>query len=157
MTPIDRALAEQACIKLQTLYCVHADQGNVEGFTALFAPDGSIKVPEHPAFAGHDAIRASITALAATGIAMRHLAMNAVVHVESDDAASGLCYLVVFNSGAPADEHGWRPMDLPATVGQYDDAFVRISGQWLFRSRTLTRVFRRMDDPILAAARAAEG
>ena len=50
-------LIEHACLKLQAQYGVFADRGDVEGFTGLFAPDGSVEVPEAPAFVGHDAIR----------------------------------------------------------------------------------------------------
>lgn len=154
MTPQERALAEHECMRLQALYCQRADKADIEGFVSLFTPDASIAVPEHPPFSGHDAIRASIRALAATGIAFRHIVTNAVIEVRSDDRATGACYLTVFNSTAPAGEDGWRPMNLPSTVGEYDDEFVRTQQGWRFRSRVLTRVFRRIDDPILAAARA---
>jgi len=155
MTPIDRMLAEQACQKLQMQYGVFADRGDVEGFVGLFTADASITVPEHPAFRGHDAIRASIQALTATGVTMRHVITNPVIDVLGPDTAKGDCYLIVFNSGAPADPSGTRPVALPATVGEYADRFRRTADGWRFQSRVLTRVFRRIDDPMLAAAREA--
>lgn len=149
----DRILAEHECMRLQARYCHAADHGDVDGFVALFTPQASITVPEHPSFTGHDAIRASIQALCASGVTFRHIVTNAIVDVQSDSAARGRCYLLVFNSTAPADADGWRPMDLPSTVGEYQDEFVRTSEGWKFASRKLTRIFRRTDDPILAAAR----
>lgn len=155
MTPVDRMLAEQACQKLQMQYGVFADRGDVEGFVGLFALDASITVPEHPAFSGHDAIRASIQALAATGLTMRHVITNPVIDVTNANTASGVCYLIVFNSGTAADPAGTRPVALPATVGEYADTFRRTADGWRFQSRILTRVFRRVDDPMLSAARQA--
>lgn len=142
MTDLDRLLAEQACMKLQAQYGVFADRGDVEGFTNLFAPDGSVAVPEAPAFVGHDAIRASIQALGAMGVTMRHVLTNNVVDVTGPDTATGVSYLTVWNSTAPADDSEQRPIALPATMGEYADTFRRTPEGWRFQSRVLTRVFR---------------
>ena len=135
-------LAEHACAKLQRQYGVFADRGDIEGFVGLFAPDGSVEVPEHPAFVGHEAIRASIQALAATGVTMRHVLTNNVVDVIDAKTAEGVSYLVVYNSTGPLDARGTRPVEPPATVGEYRDRFRRTPEGWRFQSRVLTRVFR---------------
>jgi hypothetical protein len=153
MTDLDIIAIEHACTKLQTLYCIHADRCDVEAFTALFAEDGSVAVPEHPAFVGHAAIRASMQALAATGVTMRHVMSNSLINVQDEDHATGLCYLTAYGSTAAADANGWRPMEQPGTVGHYEDAFRRTPSGWRFASRVLTRVLRKMDDPVLKAAR----
>jgi len=153
MSEIERLLIEHACARLQTQYCIHADACDVEAFTALFAEDGSVKVPEHPAFVGHAAIRASMQALAATGVVMRHIAANSLIEVRSENEAQGLCYLVAYGSTAPADANGWRPMEDPGTIGHYEDVFCRTPQGWRFKSRVLTRVLRKLDDPVLKAAR----
>lgn len=155
MSPHDRLLAEYACLRLQTRYCLTADSGDVEAFVQLFAPGGSIAVPEHPPFVGHDAIRASLRALHATGLTFRHLGMNGLVDILSPTRAQGMCYLVAFNAMGAADVSGCRTMSLPSTVGEYHDAFARNDGEWLFQSRRLIRVFRRLDDPVLEAGRGA--
>jgi ketosteroid isomerase-like protein len=142
MTDLERLLAEHACMKLQAQYGVFADRGDVEGFTNLFAPDGSVAVPEAPAFVGHDAIRASIQALGAMEVTMRHVLTNNVVEVTGPDTATGVSYLTVWNSTAPADDSGQRPIALPATMGEYADTFRRTPEGWRFQSRVLTRVFR---------------
>lgn len=157
MTEIERMAAEHACTKLQSRYCLAADRGDVEGFVALFMPDASITIPEAPAFTGHEAIRASIQALAGLGVTMRHLMTNSVIEVEDAETASGACYLVVFNSAEPADAGGCRPSDAPSTVGEYHDTFRKTDAGWRFSSRRLTRVFRRTDDAVLKAAKAARG
>jgi hypothetical protein len=153
MTDLDIIAIEHACAKLQTLYCIHADNGDVEAFTALFAEDGSVAVPEHPAFVGHAAIRASMQALADTGVTMRHVMSNSLINVRDENNATGLCYLTAYGSTAPADANGWRPMEQPGTIGHYTDVFRRTPQGWRFASRVLTRVLRKMDDPVLKASR----
>ena len=142
MTEVERMLAEHACQKLQAQYGVFADRGDVEGFTQLFAEDGSVAVPEAPAFVGQDAIRASIQALKDQGVTMRHVLTNNVVDVIDDTTAEGVSYLVVFNSTGPVDARGTRPVEPPATVGEYRDTFRRTAEGWRFQTRVLTRVFR---------------
>jgi hypothetical protein len=155
VTEIERMVAEHACIKLQMQYGVFADRGDVEGFVGLFAPDASITVPEHPPFAGHAAIRASIQGLANLGVTMRHVIINSVIDVRDAETADGICYLLAFNSAGPPDAAGCPPSEPPATVGEYADTFRRTDIGWKFTSRVLTRVFRRDDDAVQAAARAA--
>ncbi len=153
MTEEEILLAERACARLQTQYCIHADACDVEAFTALFSEDASIKVPEYPAFVGQSAIRASMQALAATGITMRHIVTNSLIDVRSPNQASGICYLIAYGSKAAPDAHGWRPMEQPGTIGHYEDVFRRTAAGWRFTSRVLTRVLRRLDDAVLQAGR----
>lgn len=153
MTDIERLLIEQACTRLQTLYCIHADNCDVDAFTALFAEDGSVAVPEYPAFVGHAAIRASMQGLADLGITMRHVMSNNLIDVKSATSATGLCYLTAYGSSAPADQTGARPMEQPGTIGHYTDAFTRTPQGWRFQSRALTRVLRKPDDAVQRAAK----
>ncbi|HVY85453.1 MAG TPA: nuclear transport factor 2 family protein [Caulobacterales bacterium] len=153
MNDLERMAIEHACARLQTRYCIYADNGEVENFVSLFAEDGSVAVPEHPAFVGHEAIRWSMNALVATGVTMRHIMTNSLVDVHDESNASGLCYLIAYGSKAPADKDGWRPMEHPGTIGHYKDVFRRTPNGWRFASRVLTRVLRKTDDPVLQAAR----
>jgi len=143
MTDLEALLIEHACAKLQSRYCVCADRGDIEGFVELFTPDASITIPEYPAFVGHDAIRASMVALVAAGLTMRHITTNAVVTPQNATTATGLCYLTVYNSSEAANETGGRPINLPATVGEYEDVFHHTGSGWRFAARTLTRVFQK--------------
>jgi len=153
MTDIERLLIEQACSRLQALYCLHADNGDVQAFTRLFAEDGWVKVPEHGAFIGHGAISASMQALADTGVVMRHVLSNSVIDVRSERHASGICYLIAYGSSAAPDASGSRPMEQPGTIGHYTDEFIRVAEGWRFKSRVLTRVLRRSDDAVQQSAR----
>ena len=156
MTEIERLLIEHACTRLQTLYCIHADNCDVEAFTALFAEDGSVTVPEYPPFVGRAAIRASMQGLADLAITMRHVMSNNLIEVQSATLATGLCYLTAYGSSAPADETGARPMEQPGTIGHYTDEFAWTPRGWRFQSRTLTRVLRKADDAVQRAAKTRE-
>lgn len=157
MTELERMAIEHACTRLQARYCLLADRGDADGFTALFTEDAAITVPEAPAFSGHAAIHASLKMLASLGVTMRHLMTNSVIDAESPERASGVCYLTVFNSAEAPDAGGSRPSAVPSTVGEYHDTFRRTADGWRISSRRLVRVFRRADDPVRQAAEAARG
>lgn len=144
-------------MRLQNAYAIAADHGDVEGFVNCFAEDGIVSVPGSPDFVGHTAIRASIVALGALGVTYRHIVTNSLITVDSTDAAHGICYLLTFNSSAPADPTGSRPIEAPGTVGEYVDQFVRTAAGWRIRHRTLARTFRREDAVARAAAELAQG
>lgn len=146
-------LIEHECQRLQVGYAVSADQGDIDGFVGCFAEDGEVVVPGAPPFVGHEAIRASIVALGALGVTYRHLVTNAFITVHDAGSAAGVCYLLTFNSSAPAEADGSRPIEAPGTVGEYHDAFVRTPGGWRIKRRELKRVFRR-EDAVAAAANA---
>jgi hypothetical protein len=152
MSPEQRMLIEHACEKLQKLYGIYADQLDEERFADLFAADAWIKVPEQPPFKGREAVAAGIKQMRALGLVYRHVMTNNVVDAIDEDHAEGLCYLMAFNSAAPADASGSRPMEPATTIGEYKDAFVRTDAGWRFQSRELRRVMRRADDNIIAAA-----
>lgn len=154
MSPEQRLAIEHACEKLQKLYGIYADQLDDEKFAGLFAADAWIKVPEQPAFRGREAVAAGIKQMRALGLMYRHVMTNNVVDAIDDNRAEGLCYLMAFNSAAPGDAHGARPMEMATTLGEYKDTFVRTDEGWRFQSRELRRVMRRADDNILRAAQA---
>lgn len=142
MDAIERLLAERECEKLQVRYALTADRGDAEGFTALFAPDASIVIPEYPPFTGHAAIHASLVGLARLGVTMRHVIVNQHVDATAPEAAEGICYLIVFDDPGAADANGHWAVRPPSTIGEYRDRFVRTAEGWRFAERRLTRVFK---------------
>lgn len=143
LAPNQCMLIAYECMRLQNLYCLHADRNDVEAFVSLFAPEGSVEVPEAEAFVGSAAIRAAMQALVDTGLTHKHFASNHVVDALSTTSARGSCYLVVYASSAAPDQRGMRPLEQPSTAGHYDDSFVLTDAGWKFKSRVLTRTFRR--------------
>jgi hypothetical protein len=151
MTPEQRMLIEHECGKLQKLYGIYADQLDTEKFGALFTVDAWIKVPEQPAFRGHAAVSAGIDQMRALGLMYRHVMTNNVVDAIDENRAEGFCYLLAFNSAAPADAFGARPMEMATTLGEYKDTFAKTTSGWRFQSRELRRVMKRADDNITIA------
>jgi hypothetical protein len=142
MDEVDKLLAERACEKLQVRYALTADQGDADGFTALFTSDASIHIPEYPPFSGQEAIHASLVALASLGVTMRHVIANQHVEATGPDSAEGICYLLVYDNPDPADANGHRAVRHASTIGEYRDRFVRTEAGWRFAERRLTRVFK---------------
>jgi SnoaL-like domain len=140
-TEIERLLAEHACTKLQMEYGVFADEGNVEALVGLFAPDGSISVPEHPVYIGFDAIREAIARVVAAGT-WRHVETNSIVNLTGPYAATGVVYSTVYSDSVPGTSSEQLPMKAPFLVGQYNDVFVRLEAGWRFRSRVLSIKFK---------------
>ena len=153
MTAEERMLIEFQCERLQTVYAVAADQGDVETFVNCFAVDGEILLPAAPVLRGQNAIRASLTQLGSLGVAYRHLITNRLVDVIDANRATGICYLLTFNSSALAGDDGSRPIEAPGTVGEYHDHFAKTEHGWRIQRRELKRIFRREDAVAIAAAR----
>ena len=154
MTAEERMLIEFYCQRLQTVYAVAADHGDVEAFVDCFTADGEILMPGAPVLRGHDAIRKSLIQLGSLGVVYRHLITNRLVDVVDSSRATGVCYLLTFNSSAAAESGGSRPIEAPGTVGEYHDRFVKTKLGWRIQRRELERVFRREDAVALAAAKA---
>ena len=155
MTPEERMSIEHHCQRLQVVYAIAADHGDVAAFVNCFAADGEILIPGAPVLRGHEAIRASIVQLGSLGVTYRHLITNQLITVNDSNSASGVCYLLTFNSSAPADASGSRAIEAPGTVGEYLDVFVNTKAGWRIQRRELMRVFRREDAVAVAAARLA--
>ena len=153
MTAEERMLIEFHCQRLQTVYAIAADHGDVEAFVNCFAVDGEIHIPGAPVLLGHDAIRKSIIQLGALGVVYRHLITNRLVDVVDANRATGICYLLTFNSSALAGDDGSRPIEAPGTVGEYHDHFAKTEHGWRIQRRELKRIFRREDAVAIAAAR----
>ena len=155
MNEDERLLIELHCQRLQTVYAVAADHGDAQAFANCFAMDGEILLPGAPQVRGHEAIRNSLIQIGSLGVVFRHLITNSLVDVVDSNNATGLCYLLTFNSSAPASDGGTRPIEAPGTVGEYHDQFVKTQQGWRIQRRELKRVFRREDAVALAMARFA--
>jgi hypothetical protein len=141
MTPEQEAQIEAACIRLQQRYGTLADRQDPK-FRDLFTEDASITLPDLPPFAGLETIMAGQAEWKASGIVMRHVCTNFIIEVVDADHATGLCYLMVFRHEAMAEKPAAPPQSQAISLGEYHDTFVRSGGRWLFKTRTLHRVFR---------------
>ena len=123
-----RALADKEAIRdLARRYADCVWRKDVAGAVALFAEDGEMDTGDRPPIRGRAALGAEYQRMI-TGPQFHPFVHNHLVEL-GGDTATGRCYL-----------------DLRATVdgksmigsGWYDDRYVRVGGEWKFRSRKLT-------------------
>jgi uncharacterized protein (TIGR02246 family) len=117
---------------------VHAlDTGDFEAVAATMAEDG-VWFRQGERLEGRAAI---VSALNKRGPAVltRHLVTNIVVESTGPDSAVSRCTVLVFRNeaGAPPPVS----MDLPRTVSDYEDRFVRRNGRWEIIERRSNRIF----------------
>lgn len=126
-----RRLADEEAIRdLARRYAHCVWRKDVGGAIALFTDDGEMDTGDRPPIKGRAALTEAYKAMI-TGPDFLPFVHNHIVELDGE-AASGTCYL-----------------DLRATVdgksmigaGYYDDQYVRVNGEWKFRSRKLTMNF----------------
>lgn len=132
----ERIEIERACERLVYAYSRTLDLGNLSAAADFFAENGSMTRPMAPdkVIQGRETIRASLLTRP-KGLLTKHLATNAMIDVESRDAAHGISYLTMIAT-TPAD--GSQPPFLsqgPIFFGEFKDRFVRENGEWKFLER----------------------
>lgn len=120
------SLTTQDYVDIGQLYARynHAiDDGDAEGYAALFTPDGSFNNNN-----GHDALVAFIKNR--NGANLRHWNTNLVI-TGTPEGASGSVYLMFLNVG----------VDPPVVTGagKYEDTLVRTPQGWRFKKRVNRR------------------
>ncbi len=124
---LDKLVDLEAIRDLARRYAHHIWQKDVPGAVALFAADGVMDMGDRPAIKGHQELT-EVYEAAFTGQVFQPFVHNHVIEV-GGDGATGTCYL-----------------DLRATMegksmigaGYYHDEYVRVEGEWKFKSRKLT-------------------
>lgn len=133
------AIATADVLAIQALnveFAHRVDFGPQESTAELFTEDGWYAWRGKRS-SGRPAIAASYRARAALGErTARHLCLNLRLTEISADEVAGRSLMLVFA------ENGRPPLPVePLLLADVDDHYVRIDGQWLFRSRQLTDVF----------------
>jgi ketosteroid isomerase-like protein len=116
---------------LVAAYSWRCDTKDFDGISALFAEDGvwDEQVLGAPRCEGREAVHGLFHALNDAEIPLAvHMISNERISEGDENSAKGTCHLRTYGSvnGTPLD-----------VIGYYDDAYVKIDGQWLFASRTL--------------------
>ena len=123
-----RALVDREAIRdLAARYAHYVWRKDVSGAVSLFSDDGEMDTGDRPAIRGRAALLAEYGRMI-TGPQFHPFVHNHIIELRGD-TAGGTCYL-----------------DLRATMentsmigsGYYDDRYVRVGGEWKFRSRKLT-------------------
>lgn len=120
----------EAIRTLPVLYCHYIWHANIDGFVNLFTADGSVSTsdPTLPDAQGSNELRKMITDVLET-MKSKPFIHNHVVELLGPNQAKGYCYLEVclLRDGNP-----WK------MVAWYDDAYVKVEGEWKFKSRKIT-------------------
>jgi hypothetical protein len=132
MTDTERVLAELEIRNLVARYCHEYDQGRVDGYCALFAPDGEFRTPDKTA-QGLGEIREKVAAGAATASPAQHVTYNTAILLGDEGRAKGWSDFLYVHAG---------PENRISIVGRYIDDFVRHEGQWKFQRRVVEFVGR---------------
>jgi 3-phenylpropionate/cinnamic acid dioxygenase small subunit len=119
-----------------------ADTGTIEEYLDNFTADAQWVMPDNPSLgvagsvrSGHAEIRSGVeerrgAGLQGPGSYSRHMVQTIAVTVESVDRAVARSYFTYFNDTLLAPRL--------ASVGQYDDTFVRTSHGWKLCRREIT-------------------
>jgi hypothetical protein len=116
------ALTAQDYAEIQQLYGRYnwaIDAGDVEGYVALYTPDGSFNT-----FNGAEGLRTFMKGR--QGGTRRHWNSNLVI-TPSPEGASGKVYLLLVDVGA-------KPPAI-STAARYEDRLVKTAGGWRFKKR----------------------
>ncbi len=74
----------------------------------------------------------------------RHFTSNIRIVAADADNADGVTYFMAVNHDAGTDDPELPlPVNLPFSIGEYHDTFVRTSASWRISHRMIKRVFQR--------------
>jgi ketosteroid isomerase-like protein len=103
---------------------------DVSGAVELFAEDGVMDTGDRPAIRGRAALLEAYQGMVG-GAELQPFVHNHVIELHGEEA-TGNCYLDLRGSVEGRSMIG---------AGSYEDAYVRIAGEWKFRSRKLTMCY----------------
>ena len=126
---IQEVIDREAIRTLPVRYCHCVWQKDVDGWANLFSKDGAISAtdPSLPGAEGREALRKMISSGLDTA-KPRPFIHNHVVELLGPDRGKGTCYVEVrlLRNGKKHYMTGW-----------YDDEYVKIDGEWKFKSRRI--------------------
>lgn len=122
-------------LELYARYAWAYDQGDADGYAALFAEDGRFERPGAPDAVGPEALAALVTGAHSRGTGYLHVTSSVLVE-GTPDGAAGRAYVVLLQAHADA-------VRLLA-AGHYRDTFVRTGDGW--------RIAHRRFEPLTGAA-----
>jgi ketosteroid isomerase-like protein len=148
LTDLDQLVIERACERLAIDYCHFTDHGEASRVADLFTDDG-VWVAGDTVMSGRARILRGFQHRENNAARMsRHVCSTMQIDVHDADNASGCVYLTLYrHDGDP--ERKLSPLNGPAMVGEYRDAFRRTPDGWRIARRELFIAF--MADEVLLA------
>lgn len=123
--------ARSAVQELFATYCERMDLHDFEGFSQLFAEDGTFDATYMGCPTGRPAIRDFIAGIVPTkgeGPQRKHIMTNIIVEADGDTAQARSTFILVREA---------QDQIIIAAAGRYEDELVRRDGRWLFKVRKL--------------------
>ena len=138
MTADNQLRCERECTRLCNDFAWTVDNGDYNGFVALFAIDGIFERAGQVS-RGHEAIHKFLDARPA-GRVTRHACSNIRIDMTGSDTATGSCMALMFQAPAGQGEPG--PLTCAgAVVAEYMDDYILTAAGWKFKHRRATIVF----------------
>ena len=129
-TSMQEVIDREAIRTLPVRYCHCVWQQDLEGYVNLFSEDGSFSTndPTLPGAQGREGLRKMISKGLDT-MKPRPFIHNHVIELLGPDRATGTCYVEVrmLREGKKWMLTGW-----------YNDEYVKVGGEWKFKSRKIT-------------------
>jgi uncharacterized protein (TIGR02246 family) len=121
---------EEDIRRLLASYSQLVDEGDYEGWAALFTVDGTFKPGSGEPALGRQAILALMTGSShrAGGRRTKHLCFNSLIEVKGGEATAVSDYLVFARTSA---DEPWTAR----TSGRHHDRLVKVDRRWLFAER----------------------
>jgi hypothetical protein len=130
---------EAACARLCIAFANHLDARRYEQVLDLFTDDAALD-RMGTVSAGREEI-ARFLAARPVDVTTRHVCSNIGVSFDSQDEASGVCY-VLFFQGKEDAATGVAQLSGPPSVVEYHDRFLRTAGGWKILSRRIRMAIR---------------
>lgn len=108
-------------------YCFAIDHGEPEAYAACFTEDGEMYADGRLRGKGRAALAANIRKANEQGLHRRHWPCNAIIEGDANTARLRL-YVMTFDIDKSLT---------PYLIGEYDDALVKVGGQWQFQRRSV--------------------
>jgi hypothetical protein len=134
MDNIQRMLIERECERLVLQFAQANDDWDHDGIADCFTEDCSFARPIDPdnPYRGRETLRAMFRDRPQR--LGRHLMTNILIHVDSEEAAHGRCY-VTYLSTPDVDQPRPALAEPGIFVGWFDDKFVRTAEGWRIAER----------------------
>jgi hypothetical protein len=122
---------EKAILHLKYQYAAYCDTGyDLDGFRSIFTPNGRWAANGFGTFTGHDEICRFFEELSATVVQVLHYVTSPRITVADDGrTATGDFYLLCLSRSR--DRGNLSVVDSVATMGTYEDRFVKLADRWL--------------------------
>lgn len=140
MTDLERMFIQHECMQLIIAFHRYADDWNHEGMLNLFAEDATFHHYRMGDLVGHKAIKAYLDSKETSSATTKHVTTNMMVQVHDADTASGSCYWTFYVS-PPGSKELPHLLKGPASLGIYEDRYVKTPKGWRFSYRRNQPIF----------------